>query len=200
MDRGAPLGAKVYADMINNMGIDRVICLDPHSDVAPALYDRLTVVGPESVIEPRIGLSGIIAPDLGARKRAEAVANLFALPVYQAGKVRDFNTGNLSGFECEKLRYGRYLIVDDICDGGGTFIGLAEHLKATQGILKHELQLWVTHGIFSKDAMLKLTDHFSYVGSTDSHPGSDALNYSYSCTTKVVPILDKLVKVLTGGY
>lgn len=39
------------------------------------------------------------------------------------------------------------LIIDDICDGGGTFIQLAEKLK---GLGAAKIGLFVTHGIFSK--------------------------------------------------
>ena len=70
---------------------------------------------------------GLICPDAGAAKRTEAVAEALALPVFYARKKRDFATGRLSGFACEPLPpEGRLIVVDDICDGGGTFRGLAE--------------------------------------------------------------------------
>ena len=45
-----------------------------------------------------------------------------------------------------KIESSNCLVLDDICDGGRTFIELA---KATSGI-QFDLQLAVTHGIFSK--------------------------------------------------
>jgi ribose-phosphate pyrophosphokinase len=194
-DRGAPLGAKVYADFINSLGIDHVVALDPHSDVAPALYDRLTVVPITAVIPPRVGYTGIIIPDLGAVKRAESVATLFALPTYQATKKRDFATGRLSGFECELLPSdGRYLVVDDICDGGGTFIGLAE----ATGLPREQLGLWVTHGIFSK-GLEELRERYSWIGCTDSHEGRPVRLTAYrEDWLTVVPVIDKLVSKVKG--
>jgi ribose-phosphate pyrophosphokinase len=56
------------------------------------------------------------------------------------------------------------LIVDDICDGGGTFIGLAKELK------KHNagnLYLSVSHGIFSK-GLKELNQYFTNIFTTDS--------------------------------
>ncbi|MAX71916.1 MAG: hypothetical protein CMC76_12600 [Flavobacteriaceae bacterium] len=56
------------------------------------------------------------------------------------------------------------LIVDDICDGGGTFIGLAKELK------KHNagnLYLAVSHGIFSK-GLEELNQYFTKIFTTDS--------------------------------
>jgi len=51
-----------------------------------------------------------------------------------------------------------FLIVDDICDGGGTFIGLGEAIKKINPSAK--LELFVTHGFFTKglDKLLKLYD------------------------------------------
>lgn len=54
---------------------------------------------------------------------------------------------------------GNVCVVDDICDGGATFLSLAEMLKRTQPNIT-SLNLYVTHGIFSKgaDELLKLYD------------------------------------------
>ncbi len=179
-DRGAPLGAKVYADFINSMNIDRIICFDPHSDVMPALLDRCRAVPlhehPQWFARQRPwdDVVGIIVPDVGARRRAEGVAAaLGGVPLYQASKHRDFATGKLSGFECEPIALPngkRLLVVDDICDGGGTFIGLAQ----TLGLPRESLSLWVSHGIFSKGTK-DLFKHYSIIATTDSHPGSHEL-------------------------
>ena len=42
---GEPLTVKVYADIINSMGFDKVFISDPHSDVAAAFSDRDWEVG-----------------------------------------------------------------------------------------------------------------------------------------------------------
>ena len=205
-DRGTPLGAKVYADFINSLGIDQIFTVDPHSDVAPSHYDRLTIVPLDKLpvwdMPATRRYDGVIVPDLGARKRAEAVAAKLNVPVYQGMKHRDFKTGALSGFSCEELpkavstveefRRSRFLIVDDICDGGGTFLGLADELQK-QKINKENLGLWVTHGIFSQD-VVKLSEKFSYIGTTDSHPGSAKAQGSYAATVfHVFPLLNYLV-------
>jgi ribose-phosphate pyrophosphokinase len=199
MDRGAPLGAGVYANMINLMGIDDVVCLDPHSDVAPALYDRLTVY-PLANLPIWASLhdswGGVIVPDPGARKRAESVAGCLGVPVFQAQKHRDWATGQLSGFSCEKLSEGeRYLIVDDICDGGGTFLGLADYLFKHQLIIPSQLDLWVTHGIFSQ-GLDELVKRFDFIFTTDSRPGVDR---HIGDNATVYPILSTLVRAITEG-
>ncbi len=171
-DRGTPLGARVYADLLNSMKIDRIVCFDPHSDVLPAMIDRLISIPLEKHpfwASNFRNFDGVIAPDIGARKRAEAVASILDAPVYQAMKHRDFKTGTLSSFTCESLPTdGKFLLVDDICDGGGTFVGLAERIKQDQGW--KDLSLWVSHGIFSK-GIDTLNDYFDAIHTTDSHVG-----------------------------
>lgn len=176
-DRGTPFGAEVYARLINAMGADRVIALDPHSPVMPALIDHLEIHPlarlVRSVMAGRIADTrvspyvGIIAPDAGATGRARSVADALGLPLHQARKHRDFATGRLSGFTCDPLpAEGRLLVVDDICDGGGTFAGLA----TATGLGPERLDLWVTHGVFSGRAA-QLREHYGQVHTTDSHPG-----------------------------
>ncbi len=169
-DRGLPFGAKVYADVLNGFHIDQVIAFDPHSPVIVGLVDRLTVVPSEQVVHDAVlagsDYSGIIAPDKGAVARASLVADTAGLPLFRAEKHRNPDTGKLDGFSCEPLpETGRLLVVDDICDGGGTFMGLA----GSTGLPKERLGLWVSHGVFSGRAP-QLADHFGEIVTTDSYP------------------------------
>lgn len=92
----------------------------------------------------------IVYPDDGAAKKAhvEVTNSVILSKVRREGKVEyeDY----LTPLE------GKVLVVDDICDGGATFLSLAEMLKKNQpGIT--QLDLYVTHGIFSKgvDSLFK---------------------------------------------
>lgn len=180
-DRGTPFGAEVYVDFIYNLMLHQVITYDPHSQVYidllqhdPAL--KVTPVYPHEILgTPGVQASmpnvydGIIAPDKGAKERAGAVARELNLPLYTATKTRDFETGKLTGFgmEQELPNDGIYLIVDDICDGGGTFVGLANHLQETTENIR--LDLYVSHGVFSKSALENLEKAFSKIFTTDSY-------------------------------
>lgn len=176
-DRGLPFGAEVYARLINAVHADRVLAVDPHSPVMPGLIEHLELhplarlvraAMTRRVADSRaVPYVGVIAPDAGAVGRAGAVAAALGLPLHRAGKRRDPATGKLSGFTCEVLpEQGRLLVVDDICDGGGTFAGLAE----VTGLGPERLDLWVTHGVFSGRAA-QLREHFGEIHTTDSHPG-----------------------------
>jgi ribose-phosphate pyrophosphokinase len=101
-----------------------------------------------------LGEAALVAPDAGARKRVQTLAKqLGGLPVVFAEKVRDTRTGEIVATSIVgELPNRNLLVVDDICDGGRTFIELAAALKdkqAAQGLDK-PLFLYVTHGIFSK--------------------------------------------------
>jgi ribose-phosphate pyrophosphokinase len=196
-DRGLPFGAKVYADLINSMALDTVVCFDPHSPVMPGLLDNLVVVDSAALIRRHVvgradsdeipqRYTGIIAPDRGAVARAQRVADATHLPLYRAEKHRDPGTGKLSGFSCDPLPAGgRYLVVDDICDGGGTFRGLA----AATGLPREQLGLWVSHGVFSGKA-LGLTESFGEIVTTDSFPPRNDIG----ATT--IPLHDYLIGAL----
>lgn len=181
-DRGTPFGLEVYADFIKDLVLDQIIVFDPHSPVTSnllhAVDGSLTVVNSDELFDQvtmRAVLyqyDGIIAPDKGAVPRATAMAKLADLPVFTATKHRDEETGKLSSFAIEGLDpEGDYLIVDDICDGGGTFLGLAD----ASGLEYGRLDLYVSHGVFSKDALVNLEKKFAYVYTTNSYAPTRAL-------------------------
>lgn len=169
-DHDVPSGAVAYAALINAIGADHVVVFDPHSPVMPALITNVIVVGSAELVRSIAseGYTGVIAPDKGAHARAAAAGAALNVPVYTAGKTRNQETGALDGFYCEPLpEGGRYLVVDDICDGGGTFRGLA----AVLGIPREQLGLYVSHGVFSGKAA-GLNESFGEIITTDSHPGA----------------------------
>ncbi|MEP7001382.1 MAG: hypothetical protein ABI969_12940 [bacterium] len=155
---------KSVAQAINARHFPTVTVLDPHSDVGPALIDRCRVV-PATFSNDR-HYDGVIAPDGGAEKRAYRIAASLGVRLYHAWKTRDVSSGALTGFGIEPMPAGNYLIVDDLCDGGGTFIGLADVLDACGA----RADLYVTHGLFTKGTQL-LLDRFTNVFCTDSVMG-----------------------------
>ena len=181
-DRGVPLGARVYAKMIGSMDADAVIGLDPHSEMITEEIRNLKIADHHDLVIGAIGndrlYDALICPDKGAIERTEALAARMGLDVYYAEKHRDFETGKITGIEIPKPppAHGRYLIADDICDGGGTFMGLADALPSDR------LGLWVTHGIFSGKAD-RLRGSFEHIYTTDSHPGHNRVGVA----TTIVP-------------
>lgn len=151
---GEPLSVKVYADIINAMQLNKVYVFDAHSEVTPALLNNSTVITNYTFIKEVLNRIGqnvkLISPDGGALKKIYKVSEfLGGVDVVECSKSRDVKTGKLSGFKVynDDLEGMDCLIVDDICDGGGTFVGLAEELKKKNA---GKLYLAVSHGIFNK--------------------------------------------------
>ncbi|WP_293307934.1 ribose-phosphate diphosphokinase [Pedobacter sp. UBA5917] len=168
---GEPLSVKVYADIINAMALASVTVFDPHSEVTPALLNNCVTVSNHEFIQKVIAKIGtevkLISPDGGALKKIYKVSEfLGGAEVVECSKSRDVKTGKLSGFKVysDDLAGTDCLIVDDICDGGGTFIGLAEALKAKNA---GKLYLAISHGIFSK-GFDELGQYFEQIFTTDS--------------------------------
>jgi len=171
MTVGESLTVKVYADIINRYKLNSITIFDPHSDVTPALLDNCKTISNHSFISSVLAQISnnviLISPDAGASKKVFKLAQALGISnVLECSKKRDIKTGQLSGFEVPTidLENKTCLIVDDICDGGGTFMGLGAELKKKNA---GELFLAVSHGIFSK-GFAELNQIFSKIFTTNS--------------------------------
>lgn len=181
-DRSNPTGdvlVTLYsvAEMINTRMFESVVVIDPHSPEATRCIANIKAYPLELVGHANGGelrsrrFDGIISADKGGKARAEEMAVALRVPIFYGGKTRDVSTGRLSGFTLESIPKGHYLVADDICDGGGTFIGLAEKIRE-QG---STADLYVSHGIFSKGTR-ELLEAYNTIYTTDSLAGSERDN------------------------
>lgn len=167
---GEPLSVKVYTDLINAQNFKKVLVYDPHSEVTPALLNQVEVISNHQFVKKCIGRKKdilLIAPDGGALKKIYKVSqSLGGKRVIECSKIRDIKNGQLTGFTvyADDLEGKPCYIVDDICDGGGTFLGLAEKLKEKNC---GPLFLIVSHGIFSK-GFIELEKKFTKIYSTNA--------------------------------
>lgn len=175
-EEGFGVTSEVFSDLINLQGYKVVGVLDPHSGAAIGGLERRLVMSPIPLIRQFIhkgitkGLVGLICPDRGAILRTEALAKAISCShVVYAHKERDPRTGKLTGFTLDPLPVeGNWLIADDICDAGGTFMGTAQqYLKDPKGT--GPLHLWTTHGIYSR-GLEELAGYFTTIGCSDSFP------------------------------
>ena len=164
---GFAFTANIYAGLMLSQGIDCITAVDVHSEAAVEVYSkymdvRVLPLGPivKNAI-PRLDGAhaharrlAVLAPDKGAVDRAQVVARAIGVErVDFCTKKRDPKTGwlvtdQVPDFSQYNSHYDRVLLADDICDGGATFVGIAERLHGSAYNL--HLELWVTHGIFSK--------------------------------------------------
>lgn len=171
MVSGEPLSVKVYADILNHLNLESITVFDPHSEVTPAVIDNCITISNHSFVQKVVDRLDkeliLISPDGGALKKIYKVSEyLGGIEVVECSKKRNVKNGKLEGFAVyeEDLKGKDCLIVDDICDGGGTFLGLAKELKNKNA---GNLYLAVSHGIFSK-GFEELNKYFTQVFTTDS--------------------------------
>jgi ribose-phosphate pyrophosphokinase len=178
MSPNEALTLKIVADTINSLNFEEVDIVDPHSDVATTLIDRSVGINNSNFIYDVLKSLGgmlmspivLIAPDAGAAKKVEKLSHDFFLPMIQATKTRDVTTGKIlsTKIDTPTLEDKIALVVDDICDGGATFIPLAQELRAKKAA---GLILAVTHGIFSKG--LDVLSDFDRIYTTNSYKNHD---------------------------
>jgi ribose-phosphate pyrophosphokinase len=179
---------KVIGQLLNSLKLNRVSVLDPHSDVALGVVNNCSMLPQWEVAAEMLGHLvrkehyELVCPDAGAEKKTNRLAKELGAwgltpPVHYARKKRNLATGEITATEIDGDFTGKDLvIVDDICDGGRTFVELAKVLKK-KGAGK--LALYVTHGIFSK-GIDELKEHFDHVYAAYSfkEPSSDFLTLS----------------------
>lgn len=167
MKEGDSFDLKVIANLINSMGFSQVYLLDPHSDVAPALINNSHVITNQFLVEKYEQKDAVlIVPDAGAAKKANNYMewNKNIVDTVHCIKHRNTTTGNiyLKVLEPEKCEDRNCVIIDDICDGGATFIAIGEQIRAEHNTLI------VTHGIFSK-GFRALEDKFREIITSTSY-------------------------------
>lgn len=150
----ATFALRTFAKLLNSLAFKEVIIHDPHSTIALDLIKNSRAVYPKDAIYELIHRSEIdIAcyPDKGARtKYTEVYKDEIGSAHVYGEKVRDQLTGNILKYDLiggERVKGKKVLIIDDICDGGMTFKILAKDLLEAGA---KEVNLFVTHGIFSK--------------------------------------------------
>ena len=145
---------KWFADIINQLPINRLSVFDPHSYVSEALFNRCVVITPEKIISEvinakipesfNIEIDSYFFPDEGAMKRYSSILN--ERPFTFGVKKRDWTTGQILSLDVSgNLNYiagKNILIVDDICSAGGTFYFSAKRLKELGA---NHIFLYVSH-------------------------------------------------------
>lgn len=197
--QGDPNSIQVLAMILSHCGIQKVTTLDAHSPATKQAFQNYGVefedINPRAFIN--IFLKSIVekfktkqiilvCPDKGAiEKTKEYAAGLGIQAIVYCLKERDPNTGKLIRFKVDKLEginWGIavqdevFVIVDDICDGGRSFLGVKQAVVDVYLAGSHmnktaeqyiNFALWTTHGIYSA-GFETLEKEFKLIGSTDS--------------------------------
>ena len=152
-----PISAKVVADMLGSVGVDRLLTVDLHADQIQGFFDMpVDNVYGSPVLVDHIAAQGyenpiVVSPDVGGVVRARAIAKQLEdldLAIIdkrrpQANETRVMNViGDVKGKTC--------ILVDDIVDTAGTLCTGAEALKdeGAQSVVAY-----ITHAVLSGPAV-----------------------------------------------
>lgn len=154
------ISAKVVADMLAGVGIDRVLTVDLHADQIQGFFDiPVDNVYGSPVLLDEIARQNyenpiVVSPDVGGVVRARAVAKQLDCDLAIIDKRREKANesqvmnliGDVTGRTC--------ILVDDMCDTAGTLCKAAAALKE-KGALK--VVAYATHAVLSGPAISNIT-------------------------------------------
>ena len=166
---------KIVAKTINDMHPDAVFIVEPHSDRTLKLINNSTPLMnhfAEAAIVDKEHNYMIVFPDAGAKLRyGEALEN--KVPMMTCHKKRDPATGKLSGFGIDNPEVlneypecNAFFVIDDLCDGGGTFCGIADQLKELRPDFHRTLA--ITHAVAAR-GIYKVMDYYNDLFITNSY-------------------------------
>lgn len=172
MQPGDSFDLFLVAGVINSMNAQAVHLFDVHSSAATELINNAKNHRNDRLLQRYSELNDsqdviLIVPDKGASARVDGYRKILNV----VGEVYCDKERDASGKITLKVRNpyacagAHCVVVDDLCDGGGTFIAIADQvcLCATRS-----LTLIVSHGIFSR-GLDPLFDRFDLVITSDSY-------------------------------
>lgn len=172
------ISAKVVADMLAGVGIDRVLTVDLHADQIQGFFDiPVDNVYGSPVLLDEIARQSydnpiVVSPDVGGVVRARAVAKQLGCDLAIIDKRREKANeaqvmnliGDVQGRTC--------ILVDDMCDTAGTLCKAAGALKANGA---EKVVAYATHAVLSGAAISNITSsELDELVVTDTIPLSEA--------------------------
>ncbi|MCY7314652.1 MAG: ribose-phosphate pyrophosphokinase [Rubrivivax sp.] len=173
-----PISAKVVANMLETVGVERLLTMDLHADQIQGFFD----IPVDNIYASPVLLSDVkakkhqnlvvISPDVGGVVRARALAKQLGCDLAIIDKRRPAANvsevmhviGEIEGRTC--------VIMDDMIDTAGTLVKAAEVLKERGAT---SVFAYCTHPVFSGPAVERIRDsHLDEVVITNTIPLSDA--------------------------
>ena len=151
-----PISAKVVANLLETVGVERVLTMDLHADQIQGFFD----IPVDNIYASPVLLSDlkskayanlvVISPDVGGVVRARAMAKQLSCDLAIIDKRRSAANvpevmhviGEIEGRNC--------VIMDDMIDTAGTLVKAAEVLKARGA---RSVYAYCTHPVFSGPAL-----------------------------------------------
>ncbi|ACL30541.1 ribose-phosphate pyrophosphokinase [Buchnera aphidicola str. APS (Acyrthosiphon pisum)] len=151
-----PITAKVVADFLSSIGVDRVLTVDLHAEQIQGFFDVPvdnvfgSLILLEDMLQRELKNPIVVSPDIGGVVRARAIAKLLydtdmaiidkRRPRANVSQIMNI-IGDVANRDC--------ILVDDMIDTGGTLCKAAEALKERGA---KRVFAYATHPVFSGDA------------------------------------------------
>lgn len=177
---GAPISAKLLANVIERAGADRIITMDLHSEQVEGFFDiPVDHVLSRDLLVPyceqlHLGDAVVVSPDKGGIKMASHFARKLGYPLALIDKDRfdAFHVG-LHYFVGD-VKGKTVILPDDMCSTGGTLVNAA-NVCAQFGAKK--VIAVVGHGLFIGQAIEKINaSAIELVLTTNSVPTPEAVH------------------------
>lgn len=168
MDFNRPFTLKIVADILKSSKAREFEILEPHSGRTYREFGTYEKSMPE--VLNRLDGYQIVIPDAGAKDRYEDVF-FYSYPADTifCSKLRDIKTGKILSIQVdnpEVISDRPMMILDDLCDGGGTFVGVAEAIRTVKPDAK--LNINIVHAV-NRDGLQRLSRTFDHVYITNSY-------------------------------
>ena len=157
---GEAVSIRTLLRALRNAGLDRIYVIDIHKEdslkyFGGSAYNIDPVPLFAKVLRSKLSKPVVIAPDLGAEKKAKSLAALLNTEFIVIKKRRDRRTGEVRHELPETLdvRYRDAVIIDDIISTGGTIAKIAKYLKSLNA---RKVLVIASHGLFVKNALERL--------------------------------------------
>lgn len=157
-----PISAKLVADLICKAGANRLVSVDLHTDAIQGFFDIPVdhLVGypqfAEYFLREKIKNLVIVAPDVGAVKKAAKLGTLLHVPLVFIDKRRgsqNFDSHSEVTTIVGEIKDKNCIIYDDMIDSGGTVCNVAQALKEKGA---KQIFICATHALLSGEASTKL--------------------------------------------
>ncbi|MBR4422001.1 MAG: ribose-phosphate pyrophosphokinase [Erysipelotrichaceae bacterium] len=156
-----PITAKLVASMLETAGANRVVTFDLHAPQIQGFFhcpvDDLTTVPMMGQYFKRknfpINDIVVVSPDHGGVKRARTLAEILGCSLAIIDKRRPRANEVEACYVIGDVKDKDVIIVDDICDTGGSLLAATEILKDNGA---RDVYVCVTHGLFSNDAATRI--------------------------------------------
>lgn len=163
--RRGPIGARVFADNLQEAGATSIITMDLHSDQIegfykiPVIHLRGKYLFSKVILDKSDSNTILCSPDAGGLKRVKKIRDKIyelydvKIPFISLDKTRKEANKTDSIEVLGDVKGKNIIIVDDMCDTGGTLI------KGTEALLNAgatNVKVLVTHAVLSGEARLNL--------------------------------------------